>query len=57
MTHKISECTMYILKYAAIVFLTFTYYQFDEENTLIKKKIKFSAYLRKFRVEQLQSHK
>jgi hypothetical protein len=24
--------------------------------TLIKKKIKFSSYLRKFRVEQLQSH-
>jgi hypothetical protein len=25
-------------------------------NTLIKKKIKFSSYIRKFRVEQLQSH-
>jgi hypothetical protein len=24
--------------------------------TLIKKKIKFSSYIRKFRVEQLQSH-
>jgi hypothetical protein len=25
-------------------------------GTLIKKKIKFSSYLRKFRMEQLQSH-
>jgi hypothetical protein len=25
-------------------------------GTLIKKKIKFSSYIRKFRVEQLQSH-
>jgi hypothetical protein len=25
-------------------------------STLIKKKIKFSSYIRKFRVEQLQSH-
>ncbi len=25
-------------------------------TTLIKKKIKFSSYMRKFRVEQLQSH-
>jgi hypothetical protein len=25
-------------------------------TTLIKKKIKFSSYIRKFRVEQLQSH-
>ncbi len=27
-----------------------------EVSTLIKKKIKFSSYIRKFRVEQLQSH-
>jgi hypothetical protein len=27
MTHKNSKCTMYLLKYAAIVFLTFTYDQ------------------------------
>ncbi len=26
------------------------------EGTLIKKKIKFSSYVRKFRVEQLQCH-
>jgi hypothetical protein len=26
------------------------------EGTLIKKKIKFISYVRKFRVEQLQSH-
>jgi hypothetical protein len=26
------------------------------ELALIKKKIKFSSYIRKFRVEQLQSH-
>ncbi len=26
------------------------------QNALIKKKIKFSSYIRKFRVEQLQSH-
>jgi hypothetical protein len=26
------------------------------KTTLIKKKIKFSSYIRKFRVEQLQSH-
>jgi hypothetical protein len=26
------------------------------EATLIKKKINFSSYMRKFRVEQLQSH-
>jgi hypothetical protein len=26
------------------------------EDTLIKKKIKFSSYIRKFRMEQLQSH-
>ncbi len=26
------------------------------ENALIKKKIKFSSYIGKFRVEQLQSH-
>jgi hypothetical protein len=26
------------------------------QDTLIKKKIKFSSYIRKFRVEQLQSH-
>ncbi len=26
------------------------------ETTLIKKKIKFSSYIRKFRIEQLQSH-
>ncbi len=25
-------------------------------NTLIKKKIKFSSHIRKFKVEQLQSH-
>ncbi len=25
-------------------------------NTLIKKKIKFSSYVRKFKMEQLQSH-
>jgi hypothetical protein len=25
-------------------------------HTLIKKKIKFSSYIRKFRMEQLQSH-
>jgi hypothetical protein len=25
-------------------------------STLIKKKIKFSSYIRKFRMEQLQSH-
>jgi hypothetical protein len=27
-----------------------------KNTTLIKKKIKFSSYIRKFRVEQLQSH-
>ncbi len=27
------------------------------EVALIKKKIKFSSYIRKFRVEQLQSHR
>ncbi len=26
------------------------------QSTLIKKKIKFSSYIRKFKVEQLQSH-
>ncbi len=26
------------------------------ETALIKKKIKFSSYIRKFRMEQLQSH-
>ncbi len=31
-------------------------YRFYERPTLIKKKIKFSSYIRKFRVEQLQSH-
>jgi hypothetical protein len=28
----------------------------NAEVTLIKNKIKFSSYIRKFRVEQLQSH-
>ncbi len=28
----------------------------EVQRTLIKKKIKFSSYIRKFRVEQLQSH-
>ncbi len=27
-----------------------------EQSTLIKKKIKFSSYIRNFRMEQLQSH-
>jgi hypothetical protein len=27
-----------------------------KESALIKKKVKFSSYIRKFRVEQLQSH-
>jgi hypothetical protein len=27
-----------------------------EKDTLIKNKIKFSSYIRKFRMEQLQSH-
>jgi hypothetical protein len=31
-------------------------YYGNSESTLIKKKIKFSSYIRKFRVEQLQSH-
>ncbi len=29
---------------------------FPGQATLIKKKIKFSSYIRKIRVEQLQSH-
>ncbi len=29
---------------------------FENNPTLIKKKIKFSSYIRKFRMEQLQSH-
>ena len=32
-------------------------YGFQILTALIKKKIKFSSYIRKFRVEQLQSHK
>jgi hypothetical protein len=28
----------------------------DDRSTLIEKKIKFSSYIRKFRVEKLQSH-
>jgi hypothetical protein len=28
----------------------------QHQGTLIKKKIKFSSYIRKFRVEQLPSH-
>ncbi len=31
-------------------------YDKDGINTLIKNKIKFSSHIRKFRVEQLQSH-
>jgi hypothetical protein len=35
-----------------------TRYQLNSrmQNTLIKKKLKFSSYVRKFRVKQLQSH-